>query len=45
MDRGDGKFQNQYPGGEVAGETYNVGYTRAMLQGPRRRHSPSSIRQ
>ena len=33
MDREYGKFQNQYPGGGgFAGETYNVGYTRAMLQ-------------
>jgi len=33
MDREYGKFQNQYPGGGgFAGETYNVGYARAMLQ-------------
>jgi mannonate dehydratase len=33
MDREYGKFQNQYPGGGgFAGEIYNVGYTRAMLQ-------------
>ena len=33
MDREHGKFQNQYPGGGgFAGEIYNVGYTRAMLQ-------------
>jgi mannonate dehydratase len=33
MDREYQKFQNQYPGGGgFAGEIYNVGYTRAMLQ-------------
>jgi mannonate dehydratase len=33
MDRDYGKFQNQYPGGGgFAGEIYNVGYARAMLQ-------------
>ena len=33
MDREYGKFQNQYPGGGgFAGEIYNVGYARAMLQ-------------
>jgi mannonate dehydratase len=33
LDRECGKFQNQYPGGGgFAGEIYNVGYTRAMLQ-------------
>ena len=33
LDRECGKVQNQYPGGGgFAGEIYNVGYTRAMLQ-------------
>src|SRR5262249_61811479 len=33
LDRERGPIQNQYPGGGgFAGEIYNVGYTRAMLQ-------------
>jgi mannonate dehydratase len=33
LDRGRGPIPNQYPGGGgFAGEIYNVGYTRAMLQ-------------
>ena len=32
-DRDSGQIRNQYPGGGgFAGEIYNVGYTRAMLQ-------------
>ena len=33
LDRAQGQIRNQYPGGGgFAGEIYNVGYTRAMLQ-------------
>ncbi len=41
LDRERGPIQNQYPGGGgFAGEIYNVGYTRAMLQAAQSMNQP-----